>query len=152
MSSVINTHDQIAASLTSLYLLLIKLGYLTHSEVSWPPHADQEWRIDLYHKIGLDESAITLLSKIPWTTQYVHLVFDSYGVNYSHEGEMRLSRNPTNYILEPDINETAYISGIRDAGWMLPLTACDPVYGICLLLDSKDGKSKPRTCHNSPTP
>lgn len=139
---VVNTHDEITASLTALYTLLVKIGYLAQSEISWPPHAESELNRPYCRKFGLDDSAIGLLEKIPWPIPFSHMIYESQAVHYGCDGDIEDSRDPTNQLVA--VSEPEEFPTKLDA-WMVPLTFSTPRRGNTLLIDSRDGESHPNS-------
>jgi len=126
--------DEIAAALTKLYKLFIKMGYLTDADISWPPHTQHPLDISRLQELQFDQSAIDLLQKIPWALTGSNLDTGfSLIVNYSDSEDLDSTRDPTNYMVD-DPEEPQHLDG-----FVFPLNFINPRSGTCLLVDVRDG-------------
>lgn len=89
-----STPDEIADALKRLYEFFIKIGYVTEEQMKWPPHTAADLDVEFCKAQGLDEGAINLLRKIPWTTADVRLEVDDTLINYSTKDGIVASRYP----------------------------------------------------------
>lgn len=136
--AVVNTHDQIAASLTSLYNLFIDLGYSEYTDFAWPPHSPAVLNRTKCGEVGLDSSAIGLLEKIPWPNgvqAWTILVGYSNALNFTDAEELEDNCDPTYYKIFQD---PSYVCD-REHAWLLPLTFYDGESDNCFLVDAQAG-------------
>lgn len=127
-----STHDEIARSLTALYRLFVKLGYLTVDEINWPPHNAKPFNVSKCLELGYHTLAVYLLRKIPWTTTTIPIYKESVTVDYSCDDELESTRDPAKYMID-DPEDPQPIDG-----WMIALVYGE-MHGLSLQLDAKEG-------------
>lgn len=120
-----STQDEIARSLTALYRLFVKLGYLTVDEINWPPQNAKPVNVS-------NTLAAYLLRKIPWTTTTIPIYKESVTVDYSCDDELESTRDPARYMID-DPEDPQPIDG-----WMIALVY-GQMHGLSLVLDAKEG-------------
>ena len=143
---IIDTREQqqaaIAATLTKIYKFFIQIGYITEAEVSWP-----EGRVHgvLHRKwaaAGYNDIAIRFIKKIPWMTTNVwmttndELIWNSPGINFSFEYDIKESRHPAQAhhaeLFSPDDLQTIQCNEVP-----LTLTTPGEFEGVALVIDAK---------------
>lgn len=137
-----SSHDEIAASLTHLYRFFIGIGYIKPEQMKWPPHNDQDLRLDLAQASGLSKSSIELLKKIPWADVLsTDLTYESKIVSYSQEYSFEACRHPVLPDDDPD-EENPIIDGS-----LLPLSIATPQWGSTLIVNADKGIIVPASTH-----
>ena len=140
-----NTHEEIAVSLTSIFQLLISLGYITKDDVSWPSHLRSTTLVGMWKARGLSDVAIGFLQNIPWMKRQNWPCSDfefipySAPVDWSDEDDVACSRHPVLPELDEDeIDTEAYLPE-----HMLALSVSTNNSGSSLVMDTA-GANTPR--------
>ena len=130
-----SSHDEIAEALGRIYKFFVKIGYVTEEEMKWPPHSSADLDLDFARSQGLDENAIDLLQKIPWSTSFIKLELESYLINFSSNDDLQGSRHPDIAFDYPDeYNPIA-------EGWLVSIAVYSQGEGVPISIDTRSGKS-----------
>lgn len=124
--------DEIVASITEFYELIVQMGHWPESSIHYPPHNDPAINVDLAVELGYDPAVIQLMQKLPYiSSRYLDLIIDETRLaDYRDEKHLRDGRRPYPKMHQdgcPDIDH-----------WMLPLTNPNR-YGFMLILDTRLG-------------
>jgi hypothetical protein len=87
----------IAAVLTKIFSLWIRIGYIQPEDITWQPHNTSDLPIDAYRALSVSEAAIELMLGIPWVTKSIHFLggapafnlgdFDEHMIDFSRHPE-----------------------------------------------------------------
>ena len=138
------TPEEIVRVLTKIYTLLVSFGYIKEADMRWAPHSASEFDRDLCREIGLHDSAISLLEKIPWTISHQPLTPHAPFVNWSDESAFPASRYPTFEKYYQDFKDE--LAGEALEGQFVPLAFGEPPdKGLALVIDTQQGCSQTHT-------
>lgn len=105
--NTINTpynETEIASLLTELYELLVKLAYIPHEAVTWPPESGHEINEELCTQLGMDAAVISLMKRIPYVNSDegygLHLFPRSEADSFLRDDDILESRDPENFSTE----------------------------------------------------
>lgn len=143
--NTINTpynETEIASLLTELYELLVKLAYIPHEAVTWPPESGHEINEELCTQLGMDAAVISLMKRIPYVNSDegygLHLFPRSEADSFLRDDDILESRDPENFSTELRL----YYILPHDIA--LSHNMCD---GMTLVLDTK--ANTVRLCDNN---
>lgn len=86
--------DDIAASLLRIYDVFRDIGYISLEDIVPAPHDEGAINIELWRSIGMNDTAIDFLRKIPWARAGCgDFIKDSEIIDFSNEYSIRQSRN-----------------------------------------------------------
>ena len=133
------THDEIASSLSRIYLFFIKIGYISSSDVLWPESPNHSLlNTDLCKSVGISQTAIKPLEKIPWLLNMGILSEHAPSVNWSDDWAIEASRYPVF-----SENEENWEDDIRLDGSCIPLTFGVPGWGKTMFINANTGMHGP---------
>jgi hypothetical protein len=95
-------HQELCAVLTELYSLFVDIGYISTSDVSWPPHSESPLPVDELLKWGYSPVVVELLQAIPRPRMEFALYGETTTINYHDEENIKYTRVAPFYDEEPD--------------------------------------------------
>ena len=136
--------DAMASSLTRLYELFIKIGYIKRENVKFPPHSLAQLDTEVCRNHGMSDLAIAFLIKIPWAQADTweprppDLIPDSGILDFSLESDIKASRHPDHQTFA-EVGASHYL----DSGWLALTFWGGGSYGCALIVDVASGEMLP---------
>jgi hypothetical protein len=103
-----SNHQELCAVLTELYSLFVDIGYISSSDISWPPHNESPLPVDELLKWGYSPAVVELLQAIPRPRMEFALHGETTTINYHDEENIKYTRVAPFYDEEPDLEDSEY--------------------------------------------
>lgn len=106
------SRKDIGQALEALYAFMVRIGYVEHTDINWSPH-DPPLPLEICEKVGLSESAISLIETIPWPRQSTftgEIAAYTFLVDWALRDMVEGSRHPDHFWLNPAEEAGPYIT------------------------------------------
>ena len=80
---------EIANIVTKIYSVFVVIGYISESDMNWPPHNTTTLNITSLNEINLTDNAVELLQMLPWAITWNHMLPDAPILTWSSPDEVR---------------------------------------------------------------
>ena len=125
---------EIANTVTKIYSVFVAIGYISETDMYWPPHNSTTLNITALHEINLTNNAVELLQMLPWARTWKHMLKDAPIMDWSSPDEVRSCRLFDDYTTGQPVPASL-------PGSMIPLTHYYEQLAQSLIIDADKRES-----------